>query len=900
MSSNNTFTIEGRGLKLDNAADVQEFIDTISGMDELENVILSGNTFGVEACRALAAALAKKPLLKLANFSDIFTGRLRSEIPDCLVAFGDALKDKQHLVELNLSDNAFGAAGVVPLVEFLTTNRNLQILKLNNNGLGVTGGKVLAEALMTAHERNVAENKKSSLRVIIAGRNRLENGSTPDLAKAFAAHGTLTHVAMPQNGIRMEGIEALAAGLTHCPNLEILDLQDNTFTVRGCRAFAAALPSWAGLKRLNFGECLLKNRGAILLSQALAKGKNSKLESIDLTYAEMREDGVLELAEVISKHLSNLTKLELNGNQVEEDSAAIDAIRDALSKHGHGEALGELDDMEEPDSDVESSSDEDEDKEEEKEEEEEEDKKEDKELADLAAKLNIGQSTYISTARTISGQRLKYSVSTKTTIALRSKAVRNQAVFGVNHIHRFHASAFANAKVPFLLADIGEGITECEVIQWFVKVGDKVEEFDRLCEVQSDKASVEITSRFTGTIASLKYKVGDMARVGTPLVEIETADGAVIEESAAVAAPDAESASTPAPEDGLEGRSHIIQDLNAVAAMMDNTPAKVETPTAEHILTFATPAVRRVAKENNVDIALIKGSGKGGRVMKEDVMAYLANGRQATAAPVTASAPAATSAKAQVVKGEDKVVPLSMIQKAMFKQMTKSLSIPHFGFADEIVLDNATAFRAALNAHVAKTPEKYNFNKVSYMPIFIKALSIALEDYPILNACVVDGDNAATAKLKFRASHNIGVAMDTPNGLVVPNIKNVQSLSVLEIASELARLQEAGKKNAIPMADLKDGTLSLSNVGMIGGTYLNPVVVTSEVAIAAVGKMQRLPRFKMVEENGKMVEQVVAQQIVNVSWSADHRVIDGATVARFSEAWKAVIENPFVLGGMLR
>ncbi|KAG0034618.1 hypothetical protein BGZ81_003931 [Podila clonocystis] len=510
-------------------------------------------------------------------------------------------------------------------------------------------------------------------------------------------------------------------------------------------------------------------------------------------------------------------------------------------------------------------------------------------------KTRVGQSTYISTARMISGQRLKYSISTKTS-ALCSKAVRHHTVYSANRIHRFHASALSNAKVPFLLADIGEGITECEVIQWFVKAGDKVEEFDRLCEVQSDKASVEITSRFTGTIASLKYKVGDMAKVGSPLVEIETGDAA--EESAA-----AEPAA-PAPEDNLKGRSHVVQDMNAVAAMMDTPIAgKIETPTAEHILTFATPAVRRVAKESNVDISLIKGSGKGGRVMKEDVLNYLANGRQAsaTATPKEAAAPVPT-ARAFIPRDEDKVVPLSMIQKAMFKQMTKSLSIPHFGFADEIVLDNATAFRASLNAYVAKNPEKYKFKKVSYMPIFIKALSVALEDYPILNARVLDGEDPSTAKLQYRASHNIGIAMDTPNGLVVPNIKNVQSLSVLDIAAELARLQEAGKKNAIPMADLRDGTLSLSNVGNIGGTYLNPVVVTSEVAIAAVGKMQRVPRFKMIEDEktGKLVEQVVAQQIVNVSWSADHRVIDGATVARFSEAWKSVVENPFVLGGMLR
>ncbi|KAI7816607.1 2-oxoacid dehydrogenases acyltransferase-domain-containing protein [Gamsiella multidivaricata] len=528
-------------------------------------------------------------------------------------------------------------------------------------------------------------------------------------------------------------------------------------------------------------------------------------------------------------------------------------------------------------------------------------------------RTRIGQSTRISSARMVSGQRLKYSISTKTTAALCSKVIRQQPVFGINHVHRFHASALANAKVPFMLADIGEGITECEVIQWFVKAGDKVEEFDRLCEVQSDKASVEITSRFTGTIATLKYQVGDMAKVGKPLVEIETGDAdiAAAEEVTAdgpiTAGPDAMSDSAPghaAPEDGLRAHSHVIQDMNAVAAMTDSAPGKaerVETPTAEHILTFATPAVRRVAKENNVDIAQIKGSGKGGRVMKEDVMAYLTNGRQSTATSKAASTPTATTpAKAHIPAGEDKVQPLSMIQKAMFKQMTKSLSIPHFGFADEIILDNATAFRAALNTYVAKSPEKYNFKKVSYMPIFIKALSVALEQYPIMNACIIDGDDASTAKLKYRASHNIGVAMDTPNGLIVPNIKNVQNLSVLEVASELARLQEAGKKNAIPMADLRDGTLSLSNVGMIGGTYLNPVVVTSEVAIAAVGKMQRLPRFKMVEEDGKKVERVVAQQIVNISWSADHRVIDGATVARFSEAWKTVVENPFLLGGMLR
>ncbi|KAF9156317.1 hypothetical protein DFQ26_009405 [Actinomortierella ambigua] len=505
----------------------------------------------------------------------------------------------------------------------------------------------------------------------------------------------------------------------------------------------------------------------------------------------------------------------------------------------------------------------------------------------------VGNSAIISTARMISGQRLRYSMSTKISgwSPVVKKAVQQSTLFSSSqHIHRFHASALSNAKVPFLLADIGEGITECEVIQWFVKVGDKVDEFDRLCEVQSDKASVEITSRFTGTIASLKYNVGDMAKVGSPLVEIEVAgeDTPSSAHSTDDLVPDTAAPPTPAV---------VAKDVAASAPFVSDVP--------EHIQTFAAPAVRRIAKENNIDIKLIRGSGKGGRVMKEDILNFIANGGQNAAAvsPVAAAplSPTPAAPKVHIPVGEDKVVPLSMIQKAMFKQMTKSLSIPHFGYADEIVLDNAMAFRASLNDHISKNASQFSFKKVSYMPIFIKALSVALEQYPIMNACVVDGENPTTAKLKYRASHNIGIAMDTPNGLIVPNIKNVQNLSVLDIAAELNRLQEAGKRNSLAAADLRDGTVSLSNVGMIGGTYLNPVVVTSEVAIAAIGKMQRLPRFKMIEQaDGRLTEQVVAQQIVNISWSADHRVVDGATMARFSEAWKAVVENPYLLGAKLR
>jgi 2-oxoisovalerate dehydrogenase E2 component (dihydrolipoyl transacylase) len=230
----------------------------------------------------------------------------------------------------------------------------------------------------------------------------------------------------------------------------------------------------------------------------------------------------------------------------------------------------------------------------------------------------------------------------------------------------------------------------------------------------------------------------------------------------------------------------------------------------------------------------------------------------------------------------------------MFKAMTRSLQIPHFGYSDEIIMTACHQLRNQINESLAKNSNGSGLIKISYMPILIKALSTALRDFPILNACIIDGHDPTTAKLQYREAHNIGIAMDTPAGLVVPNIKWVQNKSILEIAEELRRLQQAGKKNALQPSDFADGTISFSNIGVIGGTYLSPVLVSSEMCIGAIGKIQRLPRFESVMDpvTGELVEKVVAQQVMNASWSADHRVIDGATMARFSETWKQLIENP--------
>jgi 2-oxoisovalerate dehydrogenase E2 component (dihydrolipoyl transacylase) len=227
---------------------------------------------------------------------------------------------------------------------------------------------------------------------------------------------------------------------------------------------------------------------------------------------------------------------------------------------------------------------------------------------------------------------------------------------------------------------------------------------------------------------------------------------------------------------------------------------------------------------------------------------------------------------------EETVVALSPIQKQMFKTMTKSLNIPHFLYTDEVSLDALADLRARLKPQVQQMGLK-----LSYMPFFIKALSLSLSKYPLLNSRVVVENDRPT--LVYRKSHNIGIAMDTPAGLLVPNIKNVETLSILQITEELNRLQKLGAEGKLSAADLKGGTITLSNIGNIGGTYLGPVIVDSEVAIGGIGKSRVLPRY-----DANM--NVKPSTVLNTSWSGDHRVVDGVTMAKLVESWKSFVEVP--------
>jgi Ran GTPase-activating protein 1 len=329
-------------------------------MKDVEELHLSGNSYGTEACLALAEVLKDLHSLKVANFADIFVSRTIDEIPFALAAICNALKDNTSLVELDLSDNAFGGRSADPMVPFLTTNRSFQVLKLYNNGLGITGGTIVANALIASAKLSKAEGKPSNLKTVICGRNRLENGSAPIWAEAFALHGSLEVVEMIQNGIRMEGIEALAKGLSKCPGLRVLNLNDNTATEKGTRAIALALPSWPKLQTLDLSDCYLTQKGCISLTTALGKGDNKQLEVLKLQYARMDSRGINILAKAIADHMPLLRRLELNGNYAEAEDECFDNIREALKSHGHeldgpngpdDGALGELDDPQEPSED---------------------------------------------------------------------------------------------------------------------------------------------------------------------------------------------------------------------------------------------------------------------------------------------------------------------------------------------------------------------------------------------------------------------------------------------------------------------------------------------------------------------------------------------------------------------
>ena len=365
-----------------------------------------------------------------------------------------------------------------------------------------------------------------------------------------------------------------------------------------------------------------------------------------------------------------------------------------------------------------------------------------------------------------------------------------------------------------------------------------------------------------------------------PLCDIDVQSD-ISPEDEAILAPPAEQAGSPSdpqqPQKAVEQQFEKPEESEDLSKERENAP-------------LATPAVRGLLRESNVNIADVTGTGKDGRVTKDDAQRFIA---ARTSQPNQSIQPQPRRAFPNADQAQvERPITLTPVQSQMFKTMTKSLSIPHFLYADEIDMTALSTLRHRLNTQSPPTAQK-----LSYLPFIIKAVSLALEEYPFLNTRVEPGTEHPNAppKLIMRENHNIGIAMDTPQGLLVPNIKHVSTLSILSIGSEIHRLQHLALDGKLSVHDLTGGTITVSNIGSIGGTYVAPVLVPGEVAILGVGKVRTVPAF-VNDDDGWDRDRVVRKDVVNFSWSADHRVVDGATMARMAERVRAFMEEP---GGMM-
>lgn len=412
----------------------------------------------------------------------------------------------------------------------------------------------------------------------------------------------------------------------------------------------------------------------------------------------------------------------------------------------------------------------------------------------------------------------------------------------------------------FILPDIGEGIVECEVIEWKVKEGDQIEEDQIVVDVSTDKAIVEIPSMYNGRITRLYYREADIAQVHQPLFAIEVdgdRDASAEQGKRVLADPSIEANRAAIGEPTLR----VVPSKTTVANSNGNV--------------LSTPAVRQMARQHNIDLCCIAGSGKQGRVLKEDVLGYLAS-QSSQSEVAQASSQASTQVSTQA-SSQDRCEPIKGVQKIIAERMADSVaSIPHFTFIDELDVTELMELRANLVASHG-TDEL----KITLMPLFIKALSLAMNQFPIINSRA----NKEFTELTYLTNHNIGMAVDGKTGLLVPNIKNVQQLGLLDVAAEVNRLSKAARSGVINPADLAGGTVTISNIGAIGGTAAAPIINKPEVAIVALGRIQQLPRF---DRNNN----VISRSIMTVSWSGDHRVINGATIARFNKLWMQYLEQP--------
>ncbi|WP_027409091.1 dihydrolipoamide acetyltransferase family protein [Anoxybacteroides tepidamans] len=414
------------------------------------------------------------------------------------------------------------------------------------------------------------------------------------------------------------------------------------------------------------------------------------------------------------------------------------------------------------------------------------------------------------------------------------------------------------------LHDIGEGMTEAVVIHYFVKKGDYVKADQPLVEVQTDKMVAEIPSPAEGTVLDIFVPEGQTIAVGTTLLSLQTE---------AVGHEQAKEQAAVTVEAEVETESEPV-----VSEPIGTNESKTKP---QRIL--ASPYTRKIAREHGVDLSLVKGTGPAGRITDEDVYRYV-QGQQAPqttqqeqaaqpVAPTVEHEPATVTVTKEETK-EETIIPFRGRRKQIAKKMTQSLfTIPHCTHFEEIDVTELIALREELKGHGMN---------ISATAFFIKALSLALKQFPIFNA-KLDEENEC---IRLEKEHHFGIAVDTEDGLIVPVIKNIEKKSLRQIHEEAKALTKKALENQLSLAEMTGGTFTISNVGPLGGSIgATPIINYPEVALVAFHKTKKRP---VVMEN----DEIAVRSMMNLSMSFDHRVADGATAVAFTNYFAKLIENP--------
>ena len=424
----------------------------------------------------------------------------------------------------------------------------------------------------------------------------------------------------------------------------------------------------------------------------------------------------------------------------------------------------------------------------------------------------------------------------------------------------------------FKLPDLGEGMQEAEVVEWLVKAGDTLKLDQTMLKVETDKAIVEIPSPVAGRVAEIRVQDGQVAKVGDVLIVFESTTSA--------------NGGSSTPSKSFTSASATIQS----ASMPSSTPVSQTPATKQRVL--AAPAVRKLAFELEVDLEKVAPSLANGRVSIEDVRAYVESEKDSSlpsaSSPVlveekeadqpVSQAPTTLTRKIEhpVVPVQDERQPLKGLRKRIAEHMERSWrTIPHATAFDEVDGGALATFREALKP----TAEKRGV-RLTYIPLLIKLLIPLLKEFPIFNASL-DEENS---EIIYHRSYHIGVATSSPEGLLVPVMRNADHLTLMEIASNLEHLIEGAKKRTLALSELSGSTFTLNNVGSFGGSTGTPIINYPEVAILAVGRLQD----KAIVQQGT----VIVRPMMPLALSFDHRLIDGAMAGAFLARFKELVENP--------